>query len=100
MNVAGGNKTIARFSSAEGTLSNESAIYTADVDLRFNDSGRKGELVGGTKLGYVDQFELSVDFTYSSPVEDAELLNGLLTILKRGGDVIELDMVCARYLKQ
>ncbi len=99
MNVAGGNKTIARFQSASGTLWNEGALYTANVDLRFNDSGRKGELVAGTKLGHVDQFELAVDFSYAAPVADGEVLSGLLTVLKRGGDVIELDMVCARYLK-
>lgn len=100
MNVSGGQKTIARFQSANGTLWNESALYTANVDHRFNDSGRKGELVAGTKLAYVDQFELAVDFSYAQPVEDAEILNGMLTILKRGGEVIEVDMVCARYLKQ
>ena len=99
MTVAGGRKTIARFQTATGTLWNEAALYTANVDLRFNDSGRKGELVVGTKLGHVDQFELGVDFSYAHPVADGEILNGILTVLKRGGEAIELDMVCARYLK-
>src|SRR3989338_1707434 len=49
--VSHGRKTIARFQNSNGLISNTGAHYEAKVDLRYNDSARKGELIGGTKLG-------------------------------------------------
>ncbi len=96
--VSLGRKTIAKFDS-EGLLSNEASRYTADVDLRFTDSSRKGELIAGTKLGYIDSMVLDVDFTYAAPVISGTVIDGVLTIAKRNGESTLVNMECERYLK-
>lgn len=97
--VSAGRKTIARFTDANGTLESEGARYVADVDLRFNDSGRAGELISGTKLGELDRIIVGVDFSYAAPVEAGEELSGHLVLVKRNGDRIRRALVCSRYLK-
>lgn len=98
--VQAGRKTIARFQDSKGRISNKGARYTADVDLRYADSARAGENIGGTKLGELDTIELDVEFSYAQPVAAGELVSGTLTLNKRNGQVIELELECARYLKQ
>lgn len=98
-NVNGGNKTIARFTDAKGTLTSASTTYDANVDLRFNDSSRKGELIAGTKLGYVDHIYLDVDFSYAQPVAEGTEVAGQLRVLKRSGETITEQASCVRYLK-
>ena len=97
--VSGGRKTIARFTDTNGVLSNRSSRYEANVDLRFNDSNRKGELILGTKLGMLDTITADIDFSYSQPVANGEEVSGKLTLVKRNGDQINADLVCTRYLK-
>lgn len=94
-----GHKTIARFKDANGVLGQSGASYVANVDLRFNDSKRKGELILGTKLGYVDTIALDVAFSYADPVAAGDELAGELTIVKRDGQSFVEDMTCTRYLK-
>ena len=94
-----GNKTIARFSDANSTLGNQGATYTALVDLRYNDSARKGELLAGTKLGQVKAIILDVAFSYVAPLAHGDETSGFLTIVKRDGQEIQLEMNCVRYLK-
>lgn len=94
-----GNKTIARFSQTNGTLTNDSSLYTANVDHRFNDSGRKGELIGGTKIGALKFVVLDLDFSYARPVADGAFVRGELFLVKRNGQQIAIDMDCSRYLK-
>jgi hypothetical protein len=98
-NVGMGNKTIARFTDVNGNLSSGGAFYDANVDLRYSDSSRKGELIAGTKLGYVDHIYLHVDFNYSEPVVAGAELPARLQVLKRDGTVIEETVSCLRYLK-
>lgn len=97
--VGAGRKTIAKFTDAEGLVTAGGASFTGNVDLRYNNTGRKGELIAGTKLGEVDVIQLDVDFSYGTPVVDGEEVAGVLTILKRNGDVIEDGASCTRYLK-
>jgi hypothetical protein len=94
-----GRKTIARFTDVKGTLSNSGAFYGANVDLRFNDSSRKGELVLGTKLGELDRVYVDVAFSYGAPVSAQELLVGTVTATKRNGEILEQSLECSRYLK-
>jgi len=97
--VAYGRKTIARFTDLNGRISQKGASYLADVDLRYSDSSRKGELIGGTKLGELHTIQLDVDFSYARPVPAGEFVGGTLTLNKRNGDTITLDLECERYLK-
>lgn len=97
--VSGGRKTIARFTEVNGRLSNRASVYVADVDLRFNDSARKGELILGTKLGYIHTITADLDFSYSAPVEHGADISGKLMIEKRDGSKIRADLACTRYLK-
>jgi hypothetical protein len=98
--VGAGRKTIARFTDANGLIQSNGASYTSNVDLRFGNSSRKGELIGGTKLGELDTIQLDVDFSYSAPIAAGTHVAGLLTLNKRNGQSIELELDCKRYLKQ
>ena len=94
-----GRRTIARFSRDNGTLTNRGARYVATVDTRIKDSSRVGENIGGTKLGYLKEISLDVDFTYSHPVEDGDELEATMVLTKLNGEVSEIEMDCLRYLK-
>ena len=94
-----GSKTVASFSAEKGTLSSFEQTYIGKVDLRVSESSRKGELVGGTKLGYLKFIILSVDFSYSQPLPHGTLLEGVLTLQKRSGEENIEAVTCARYLK-
>jgi hypothetical protein len=97
--VQGGRKTIARFQDVNGVLGNRSSRYEGNVDLRFNDSNRAGENILGTKLGEVDIVIADIDFSYAAPVAAGEEVEGAFTLVKRNGAHINVDMSCARYLK-
>ena len=97
--VQAGRKTIATFESDAATLTNDGATYTANVDLRFRNSNRRGELVGPTKLGEIKHIVLAVDFSYARPVAAGSQVAGELTLLKRDGDQADIELVCTRYLK-
>jgi hypothetical protein len=97
--VQSGRKTIARFEDVEGNLSSSGAEYVANVDLRFANSGRKGELILGTKLGQLDQVILDLDYVYNHVSKDGEEVKGSLLLVKRNGDRIVSLVECARYLK-
>ena len=96
--VSFGRKTIARFTAGH-TLANTGSTYLANVDLRFNDSNRKGELIGGTKLGELKQIKLDVDFSYAAPVPAGQEVDAQITLTKRNGEKIGLPATCSRYLK-
>lgn len=94
-----GNRTIASFSAEKKTLTSKSLSYVGNVDLRVKESNRKGELLLGTKLGYVDQIALHVDFSYARPTVNGALMMAELVVLKRDGSTISESAGCERYLK-
>jgi len=60
--VGYGNRTIAKFSEANGTLDLQSEDhYLARVDLRFSDSGRGGEYLFGTRLNQIETIRMMVN---------------------------------------
>lgn len=97
--IQAGRKTIAKFTAVNETLQSKETVYTGKVDLRFNDSGRKGELIGGTKLGELSKVQMIVNFNYSYPVAHGEEMSGQLVLAKRNGGRIVEDANCVRYLK-
>lgn len=98
-NINAGNKTIATFKDSTGLLKSKELVYTGKVDLRFNDSSRKGELIGGTKLGELAKIMLSVNFSYAHPVAYGETLTGYVYLVKRNDTVLSETANCVRYLK-
>ena len=98
-NVGFGNKTIATFKAAKNVLVTDALTYTAKVDLRVSESNRKGELIGGTKLGYLSSVQLTVGFSYSNPVAEGTKMPATLVLQKRDGQKLLEDVVCTRYLK-
>lgn len=95
-----GRKTIAKFTADDALVTSHSASYTANVDLRYRNSNRKGELIGGTKLGELDHIILSVDHAFNSPVAAGTELGGVAVLVRRGSaSDIQIPMVCTRYLK-
>ena len=80
-----GRKTIAVFSNA--TIEDDTVLrVVAKVDFR-NRTLKRGEYIGGTRLGELKQISLSVD-------DDDEKLNGVLALLKRNGDTTYLELAC------
>lgn len=94
-----GRQTIARFLRDNGTLSNEGTTYVGLVDPNQPDTARGGEKIAGTKLGMLASISLDVDFSYAQPVVEGAEIEGLLTLTKLNGEVIEENMECFRYLK-
>jgi len=75
-------------------------VYTAQVDLRFNDDNLKGRNFAGTKLGNVKYITLDVDFSFAQPVENGTQVDGQLIVTKRNGTAdIQIPVSCVRYLK-
>jgi len=102
--VNAGKKTVATFSALNETLftahdSTDGLVYIGNVDLRYNDSGRKGEYLMGTRLGEVDYVRLDVAHNYLQPVQNNTVLQGAVTIVKRDGDLLSSWATCTRYLK-
>lgn len=97
--VGAGNKTIAKFSDVKSTLKSNSQTYRANVDLRYSDSNRAGELILGTKLGQLDEIILSVDFSYNNTLPAGAEVDAMVTLVKRNGQRIHESAVCQRYLK-
>lgn len=98
--ISSGRKTIATFDADKALLTSSSATYTASVDLRFATSNRKGENVGGTKLGELDQVILAVNYSFNEPVAAGTEVGGEAVLVRRGSaSDIRIPMVCTRYLK-
>jgi hypothetical protein len=97
--IGAGRKTIATFTADNALLSSHSALYDANVDLRFKGSSRSGENIGGTKLGEVDHIKLNVDYSFSNPVPAGTEVDAQLTLELRNGSNVRQDMTCTRYLK-
>jgi hypothetical protein len=97
--VSVSNRTIAVFRDTHSNLYQEGATYTAKVDLRYNESGREGEYVLGTRLGNLDTLELSVGFTYGDGLLDGDVVPGTLDFTKRDGTDGFAEVDCVRYLK-
>lgn len=97
--ISVGRKTIATFQADDAVLTNQGSHYNAAVDLRFKASRRKGELIGPTKLGELQNVKLDVAFSYAKPVVHESELAGVVTLVKRNGTEIEIDVMCSRYLK-
>lgn len=95
-----GRKTVALFTSKKGTLSLQSeGSYLAHVDLRMIESRTKGEYLVGTRLGELSTIAVDLDFSYAAPVANSDMVVGTATFTKRSGEVIERELLCARYLK-
>ena len=100
--IASPNKTIAKFTNANGTLTylgygkNE-----GKVDARFAETSRSGENVAGTKLGQLADITLGVNFDYysASVAKDAEKLTAKIYYHKLNGETLEETANCARYTK-
>ena len=98
--VSAGRKTIATFNADSALLTSKSATYTADVDLRFSGSNRKGENIGGTKLGELNQVILSVAYSFSNPLAAGAEVDGEVTLTHRSNaQDITIPVACVRYLK-
>lgn len=103
--VISDRKTIAVFSSQNRTLSYEGrGRYVGQVDLRYAETGRKGENIAGTKLGELERISLDIRFSYSH--HDSSLANSVAEIpakiyyIKRTGEILEESSSCKRYHKE
>ena len=99
--VGAGNKTIASFSDAKSTASNNGATYTGKVDLRVSESNLGGRNIAGTKLSQLASITASVNFCYyhDTPSADGETFSGNATYNKRNGEILTEKLSCTRYKK-
>lgn len=96
--VSVGRKTVAVFTSAEGTLVNSATKYYANVDERFNNIP-KGEYLSGTRIDYLKSIILDVDFSYATPVSFGSIVEGWMILTRENGSQIKEAVMCERYLK-
>jgi len=92
-----GARTVAKFSSVEGSLTNYGAQYTAVNSTVFGQPG-SDRPVAGTRLGLVDDVTLRIQYVYGNHVEPGSRLEGKLYVNASSG-LIKRDVICARYLK-
>lgn len=99
--LKGPNKTIAVFKNSQGLLSSKGTVYTVNVDSRFTGVNRGGELIAGTKLGFLKSIRLAIDFSYfgNTPSNSGEKFPALATYVKENGEIRSENMVCVRYIK-
>jgi len=50
-------------------------------------------------LGELKKIILNVDHVYNMPLDDGDVVEGEVTLVKRNGELVHLDMTCQRYLK-
>ena len=95
------NKTIAKFTDADGTLAYlGDGHYEAKVDLRYRNISRGGENIAGTKLAQLKSIQLIANFSYATnQLKNGEALPATLNYVKRTGEVLSEKADCVRYLK-
>lgn len=93
-----GFRTAAKFRDATAKLSNESSVYTAKVDLRYNDTNKDGK-IAYVNISDISSITLDVDFSYANPVREGAHVNGNLYLNTRDGETVSYLLDCARYLK-
>ena len=99
-----GNRTLAVFSSEQGTLWNstnrgEYLTYTGHVDLRFNNI-HKSQLILSEPVAKLYAVRLRVYFNYrKSHMRDGTPVFGALDLVTRRGRHIYSETSCTRYLK-
>jgi hypothetical protein len=102
------NKTVAIFKHENNNLYYlGNGLFEGQVDLRYSETGRKGENIAGTKLGFLKsiQVQLFSDFGRKFSYEKAdeyknnEILDARYSYVKRNGEILEEKAVCTRYLK-
>ena len=98
---AWGQRTIAVFSEAEGTLTQESGSFFGE--MRVDSPGianKKNKFVGDIPVENISSIELSPNFSYANPVDSGTLLSASFRMLLVEGRPISGEIACKRYLKQ
>ena len=96
--VSAGRKTVAVFTSEEGTLVNSGSKYYANVDERFNNIP-KGEYLSSTRIDYLKSIILDVEFSYTAPVAFDSVVEAWMILTRENGSQIKESVTCHRYLK-
>ncbi len=100
-NVKSDRKTIAKFTDENNTLAYLGyGLFQAKVDLRYIESNKRGENIGGTKLGYLKNINLQIFSQYgSNEIFHGHALDAKIAYVKRNGEINEEKAICTRYLK-
>ncbi len=102
------SKTVAIFKHENQNLSYlGNGLFEGQVDLRYSETGRKGENIAGTKLGYLKSIQVQLfsefgrKFSYekADDFKNNEILDARYYYLKRNGEILEEKAVCKRYIK-
>lgn len=99
-----GVRTLAVFSSAQGTLrayshSGAYRTYRGKVDLRFNNV-RKGQFVLSEPMAKLASVRLHIYFNYNrSQIANGGEVMGVVDLVERNGHHVYSETSCTRYLK-
>jgi hypothetical protein len=94
-----GKQTISKFESADRVVGSDTLTYTGIVDLRYNNTGSRYDMIMGMTLSEIKYLIFRADFTYSRPVKDGAPVSGTLIAVKRSGQQVSEEFECTRYLK-
>ena len=93
-----GSRTVAKFTDTNLLLKNSASVYTANVDHRFSDISKDGN-IGGVDISAVKKVVLDIDFSYADPVAADVHVNGNLYLTDKTGETVSFLLNCKRYLK-
>lgn len=91
--VSEANSLIAHFDAEDGLLNNTNGVLVGYVDPKNPKTGRKGERIGGTRLGALRSVMLDLNIDLISK-RSRKAYSGQAIYLKKNGDQLVQDLTC------
>jgi hypothetical protein len=91
------NQHIATFMAEDQLLVTEDTVIHARVDLTNPKSSRKGERIGGTRLGALSRIVFESNFSSTSLPEPGHLFSAEVIYQKRNGHILKQDFDCVIF---
>jgi hypothetical protein len=91
--VSEANSLIAHFDSEDGLLNNTNGVLVGYIDPKNPKTGRKGERIGGTRLGALRSVMLDLNIDLISK-RSRKAYSGQAIYLKKNGDQLVQDLTC------
>lgn len=95
-NVSPARQEIAFFDVKNGLLSTDGNQFTGHVSDVHPLTGRRGERIGGTLLGALEQVTLEVDIDFSEEPSARKRHAAVVTYIKKNGEELVQDLDCRR----
>lgn len=95
-NVSLSRQEIAFFDAKDGLLTTDGNQFTGHVSDAHPLTGRRGERIGGTLLGALEQVTLEVDIDFTEEPSARKRHAAVVTYMKKNGEELVQDLDCRR----